>query len=235
MDACKLLMCADALCRCSKVYLNRFLSLIVSIFLFDFQIGVSVRVPAHSSVLEITGKNKNIFLYVLTIKGRNKNLPVWQFLSQVNHSDFISNQLNTWKYKTMNRRMPDEFIMDKSNALLLSAVKSFTFCGTTSRYLSQCYDVLFGSADPPTCFIRLDRSHMVKIIKHIKELKTEDPRKRKLFERIFGYVMLCDNISQVETIIRNLFILLLNKYEADDDVRNAKKELNHGGSRGRIR
>lgn len=152
-------------------------------------------------------------------------MPVWQFLSQLNHSDFISNQLNTWKYKTMKRRMPDELIMDKSNALLLSAVKSFTFCGTTCRYLSQCYDVLFESADPPTCYLRLDRSHMVQIIKHIKELKSEDPRKRKLFERTFGYVMLCEDIAQVEHIIRKLFILLLNKYETDDDVRNAKRDL----------
>lgn len=193
--------------------------------MFDFQIDVSVRAPAQSSISEITGKHKNIFLYLLSIKGRTKNLPVWQVLSQVNHSDFISAQLNTWKYKTMNHRMPDEAIMDKSNALLLAVVKSFTFCGTTSRYLSQCYDVLFESADPPTCYIRLDRSHMVNIIKHIKELQTEDRRKRKLFERTFGYVMLCDDILQVETLIRKIFILLLNKYETDDYVRNAKKEL----------
>lgn len=121
--------------------------------------------------------------------------------------------------------MPDEVIMDKSNALLLSAVKSFTFCGTTTRYLSDCYDVLFESADPPTCYIRLDRSHMVKIIKRIKELKAEDERKRKLFERTFGYVMLCDDIIKVEIIIRKIFILLLNKYEADSFVQDAKKEL----------
>lgn len=125
----------------------------------------------------------------------------------------------------MNQRVPDEVIMDKSNALLLSVVKSFTFCGTTSRYLSQCYDVLFESADPPTCFIRLDRSHMVKIIKRIKELKTEDQRKRKLFERTFGYIMLCDDIVKVEIIMRKLFTLLLNKYEADDYVQTAKKDL----------
>lgn len=125
----------------------------------------------------------------------------------------------------MNQRVADEVIMDKSNALLLSVVKSFTFCGTTSRYLSQCYDVLFESADLPTCFIRLDRSHMVNIIKRQKCLNTEDPRKRKLFERTFGYVMLCDDIAQVESIIRKLFILLLNKYETDDYVRDAKKVL----------
>lgn len=121
--------------------------------------------------------------------------------------------------------MPDEVIMDKSSALLLAMVKCFTYCGTTNRYLSQCYEELFNSAEPPTCYIRLDRSHMVKIITSLKCLKNEDKRKQKLFRRTFGFLLTCDDIMKAKIIIRKMFILLLNKYENDIHVRDAKKDL----------
>lgn len=160
------------------------------------------------------------------MKGANQNMSICQALSQRQSSDFISHVLNNWKNSAVtNGRVPHEIVMDNSSALLLACVRSFTFCGTTNNYLSDCFDSLLRGTEPPHCFIRLDRSHMVKIIADLKCLKTEDKRKQKLFRRIFGFLMKNDDIKLANNIIRGIFILLFNKYENEKHVKDAKISL----------
>lgn len=133
--------------------------------------------------------------------------------------------LENWKHGSFKSRIPDEVIMDNSSALLLSTVKCFTSCASLNMYLSKCFEALFCNAEPPSCYIRLDRSHIVKQIISMKCLKTEDSRRKRFIQRVLGYLITVDDIKKAQDTIINLFILVHNKYENDEYVLNAKKTL----------
>lgn len=89
-------------------------------------------------------------------------------------------------------------------------------------YLDRCYDALFNNVAAPECYIRLDRSYIVKAIKRSDCLKHEDKRRKWLYQRLFGYLITVDNIQIAEKIKREIFIILNNKYENDAYGANAK-------------
>lgn len=116
--------------------------------------------------------------------------------------------------------------MDNSSALILASVQSFTTYQTKEAYLNACFDALFSDSDTKiTCYIRLDRSHIVKEIIRMGALSHQDTRLKKLLQRVLGYMITIKDIKDAEDIIRNIFILILNKYEHVRQVSQAKWEL----------
>lgn len=165
---------------------------------------------------------KDCFLYVVSLQSPHGNVPAFQFITQRQNTDFIQYSCACWKSKHFTKKNPDEAIMDHSNALLLSTVQCFTSCKTMHQYLNDCYDALFKNRPPPRCYIRLDRSHMVKEILHLPCLKHHDMRRKRLYQRIFGFLMTIESITDAEDILTKMFIILLNKYENDPFVSSAK-------------
>lgn len=181
--------------------------------------------PPLSSVSSKTGQLKPIFLYVTNLQNSGQNRPIFQVLSQRHTSDFISYFLKFWRYSNHNKKNPHEIVIDNSNVLILAAVQAFTPFQSRNAYLDGCFDALFHKIEPKGIFIRLDRSHIVKQIKSMEILNQLDYRVKKLLQRILGYLITVDDVSVVEQIVRNLFILILNKYEHIEEVSQAKNNL----------
>lgn len=116
--------------------------------------------------------------------------------------------------------------MDHSDALILASIQSFTSFQTQSEYLNACFEMMFND-DKPTigCYIRLDRSHIVKEILNKKSIVKQDSCVKKMIRRVLGFLITAENIKTVEEIISNIFISILNKYEHSNEGRKAKWAL----------
>lgn len=56
-------------------------------------------------------------------------------------------------------------------------------------------------------------------------LKGLDRNKKRFYSRILGLLLLCNDIHKAKTIIENMFIVLLNRFQHSDLVINSIKSL----------
>lgn len=188
--------------------------------------GAPVKPPQFSSISSATGNLKPILLYTISLHADKNSRPVFQILSQRHTSDFISYFMKHWRHQYNNMKNPHEIIMDNSNALILASVQSFTSLSTTNAYLNACFDMLFDEVKPNVkCFIRLDRSHIVKQIMRMKQIALQDRRVTQLLRHVLGFLITVEDIKTARDIISKIFILLFNKYEHIEEVTQAKWTL----------
>lgn len=182
--------------------------------------GAPVKKPTTSSYSIIHGRYKPIFLYVIVLHTKDGSfLPVYQVLTQRQDASNIRSFLDTWKRQCLPDKNPHEIITDNSAALLLASVQAFSHCSTMTEYDDKCYEALFQNTEPPATYNRLDRAHTVKSI--LRMFSNLDANKKKFYTRIFGYLLINQDIHLAENIIKKLFIVLLNRYQYDIYVTNA--------------
>lgn len=78
--------------------------------------------------------------------------------------------------------------------------------------------------EPPTCFIRIDRSHFVKSLFRSKQLQRVDKKKANLFRRIVGYIIQSSSLEEIEIIAKDLFTIINFEF-IDSNVSGAKERL----------
>lgn len=131
-----------------------------------------------------------------------------------------------WRYYDNNKKNPHEIVVDNSDALILASVQAFTSLQTRNAYLDACFDNLFNNSGIEIgCYIRLDRSHIVKQILTMEVSEKLDYRVRRLLQRILGFLITVSDVEIVAKIIKNLFTILLNKFEHIEAVTEAKWHL----------
>lgn len=186
--------------------------------------GVPVKPPKYSSFSLLDNKHKSIYIYVIMLQCKSgKNAAIYQFMTQRQDATNIRFMLDTWKDTYLLKKHPDEVITDAGAALVLAAVKAFANCDSVDEYDDWCYDALFdGKVTPPT-FCRLDRAHIIKTI--FMMLKPLDRNKHRLLSRVLGLLLLTEKINDAEKLIKNLFIVILNRYQYDEHVETAIKFL----------
>lgn len=114
--------------------------------------------------------------------------------------------------------------MDNSSALLLSTVQKFAGINSLNEYLDKCFEALFNNAQAPRCLILLDRSHVVAIIMRMfRKIKCHHTV-QNMIQRVFGYLILVNDIKIAEEVVRNTFILLHSE-RYNEDVRAAHDYL----------
>lgn len=169
--------------------------------------GGLIRTDSLSAdILEKIGHRINqshVFLYLISIKQPNgKSTPVGQMLSAQQDSIKISYFLDRW---LQDFSTPNEITVDDSAALQKSCSKSFAQCKNTSEYVMKCFDILTGkSSFLPSCFIRLDVSHLVKNWHRNKELRKMDAQVRQLYLAVFGFLMQCEDFEKIEQIVEHM-------------------------------
>lgn len=134
--------------------------------------------------------------------------------------------LRYFEERFLNGKQPSQMIMDDSAALALASIRAYTPYKSMLEYHDACFDALFEGSTPPRLELKLDRSHFVKSIVKSKALQNEKEKgKRKFYQRILGFIMLSDKISEVQAVIKNMFILLKNEYLHSEQVIKARDEL----------
>lgn len=142
-------------------------------------------------------------------------------LSTAHGASHITSALKNW-LRINNEVVPNEVILDESDALMLSVVQSFAKLPSTHAYITLCMNSLLFNAEPPQCFIRLDRSHFVKSI--IRNTKKGDKRKINLIRGTLGYLIQCADLKEAGNIIRQIFVFIRNPYYTDR-VHKCKEDL----------
>lgn len=141
--------------------------------------------------------------------GIQRSVAFAQMLSQSNDANYIRFWLTS---VFAGLKKPDEVITDAGEALILAAVQTFAKCPTTNRYISACMKALIDGDPPPPCFIRLDRSHFVRSILRNKQLQSFDERVIRMIKGVIGYLMQCDSIDTVKSVLIHVFTLTNNEF-----------------------
>lgn len=144
-------------------------------------------------------------------------------LSQSHDANSITYWLRSW---SSDKKLPNEVVIDASEALILASIQTFTEYTTTNTYLSACMKALLGNDKPPRCLVRLDRSHFVAAVQRNKVLRKMDSRVGRLIKGIIGYLIQCVSFEICRLILLKLFTLINNEY-VNDDVNSAKAYLRH--------
>lgn len=186
--------------------------------------GVKVHPPKTSSYSMTRDKFKPIFLYVVMLQCNGRNFPVYQFITQRQDSENIAFLMTSWKIEQLGRtKHVSEVVTDAGNAVILASVLAFTKFSTVNEYSDACFRSLKSGQQPPETYIRLDRAHIIKSF--LTATKDLDKNKYRLYTRTFGVLLLSSDINVSENIIRNLFIVLLNRFQHSQSVVDAISDL----------
>lgn len=189
--------------------------------------GISVVLSKYSEKSTRSGLSKRCFLYVITLQRKcGDSMPVFQMITQEHSSIQINTMLAT--FKSINNIYNNEFeiIMDQSAALLLSTVLTFTTSHSVHAYLDHCFECLFGTKTPPSTFIRLDRSHVVKSIMNNKLLKKGvSKHTTSFYRRLLGYIIQERSIPVVSNIAESMLSLMNKRYLHDEDSVELKNRM----------
>lgn len=170
---------------------------------------------------------KRVFQYTTTLHRKTGSTPCYQMISQSHSSDKIGQWLRKWKIDHIRGKDSNEVILDESAALLLACVSIFTRAHSLHGYLTQCYECLFENGDAPTCYIRLDRSHVVASIlrnKNFEKVFGRQTKAKSFYRRLVGFLILQSDIEEVERTIRVAFTLVYNR-NLSGSLRQQQKAL----------
>lgn len=163
----------------------------------------------HTSSFMPSTDKMPIFLYTIACHSAEKTMPVFQMLSSRHSLSFLQSWMSGWGKES---KKPDEIFLDDSAALIGACVQTFTRCHNTNEYISVCMNSLVRNGPAPKAFIRLDRSHFVKALHRLNILNKEEIRKKVLFKRVFGFLITCDDLDLIGSIVKDLFIVMKSPF-----------------------
>lgn len=175
--------------------------------------GCCAQLPAESETSERTGKKKRCFYYAMTMHGQKGSTSAYQMLSQSHTSQKISEWLTTWKIYHHANKSPRVVIVDESAALLSAVAQTFACKKSMNGYLSQCLEHLENGGEAPECYIRLDRSHVVRTINRNKQFSKvfgQQKSQKHFYLRAIGFLLQQHDWKVVKKIIADTFRLALD-------------------------
>jgi len=158
--------------------------------------------------------NKPLFLYcaMLTNNGNTKTIPIMQCISQ-NHTKEGTVKWISTIFKDVNSK-PNEIKVNASS-MMISACNTYFNNVDTNGYLRLCYDSLDTNKKCMASIIRIDKSHIVKLI---SRWKLWNESKCGLATKLF-YVNTLKKMTEegsfnkIKDILRSLFIVMLSPIE----------------------
>lgn len=152
----------------------------------------------------VTGrKSSAIFLYqlVVTDQETKKEFPVAQMLSERQDTISIQHWLNQWIQN--GAISPKEAVTDMSLAMIGAAVRAFTQFNNLEDYIIRCWNIVSSRNEAvqhelPTCFLRLDVAHIMKLVSQWKCLKDSRNRIKEFYMRGIAQLILCEDLDTCE-------------------------------------
>ncbi|KAF0752635.1 NOF-FB transposable element protein [Aphis craccivora] len=134
---------------------------------------------------------------------------------------------------------PKQVVTDMSLTLLAAVVRSFTQYNNLTNYISVCFQLLFNMhQDPPTCIVRCDVAHIIKLVTTWKPLHLVDKKVKDFIVRTIAQMILSDDVDDIKQLLKCFFWLIYtDNYETDiirinddlsnlDDILNLKEDTN---------
>ena len=163
-------------------------------------------------------KSKHIFLYDATVRddATEKKYSVSNMLSESQDNIAINHWLALWKKD--GATTPKELVCDHSIAILSAAVKTFTQFWTLEQYLKNCSKLVFQNSEStiPSCFIRCDVAHTIKLIASWDALRGKNYRTRNLYIRSLAQIVQSSDLNDIKRILESIIIVALGETEGID-------------------
>lgn len=119
--------------------------------------------------------SSHLFLYEAVVNTHYGQIPITQMVSEKQNTFTIFHWLAEWVNSGI--RIPNEAVCDFSYALLGAITRAFCEGKSLKLYVETCFDILIGKTHKmPTCYVRIDVAHVIKIfcrIKHLTQLKNK--------------------------------------------------------------
>jgi hypothetical protein len=159
--------------------------------------------------------NKPYYLYSAMFKDLSnpKTIPIMQCISQNHSTAGTINWLSTG-YKDITTH-PFEVRVDASSMLILACSKFFNGTDTNS-YLKLCYESLCSNQNLIKTIIRIDKSHMIKLMSRWKLWnESKCGRVTKYFYiNTLKKILEEKNFEKIKNVLRLLFIIMHSPYQS---------------------
>lgn len=177
-----------------------------------------------SLVQKIDRKNKRscaIFLYQAVASGISGIVPLFQMLSEKHDANIIQYWMNEWL--RCGGKIPCEVITDFSFALLNAVTRAFNSC-SLPQYIKTCLKYLnCEEVTMPTCRIRLDIAHVIKMVTRWPCFRGKAPRIKDFYLRCVGFLTTIKSKDQFEDILHSILIVALSECD-DNDTECANRQ-----------
>lgn len=109
--------------------------------------------------------------------------------------------------------IPPLVVSDFEKAILLAVARIFGNCRDLQHYLEICYNILVSkdTLTLPTCYIRLDVSHVVAMVARWPCLKRKTSKIRQFFLRCICIIYQSDNLIEIETLLKSVLVVALSE------------------------
>lgn len=158
----------------------------------------------------------NIFLYEGVMALNNKTFTALSMLSEQHDNISISVWLKRWL--RCNVKPPKVVISDQSLALMSGLTQAFTQFNSLESYLNVCYKLIVKKKEVeiPTCFLRNDVNHFIKLVTQWGPVKNSKyPSTKQIITRAMGLLVVCTSIEEAEPILESLFTIILSKFDGN--------------------
>lgn len=142
---------------------------------------------------------KTIFLYLIVVNDDVGQYIVASMVSEAHTTSSIQFFFNEWI--RLGAPIPKEFTCDGSYAILNAAVQTFTRFFTVKEYAAACENEL------PSCYIRLDVAHFIKLYANFLKTATKSKKIRVFYKASMGQLILCRNIEKAAKVLKGILIV----------------------------
>ncbi|CAI6375703.1 unnamed protein product [Macrosiphum euphorbiae] len=96
--------------------------------------------------------------------------------------------------------------------------QAFTQFTSLESYLNVCYKLTVQKKEVeiPTCFLRNDVNHFIKLVTQWGPVKNSKyPSTKQIITRVMGLLVVCTSIEEAEPILESLFVIILSKFDGN--------------------
>lgn len=96
--------------------------------------------------------------------------------------------------------------------------QAFTQFNLLESYLTVCFKLIVQKEvlEIPTCFLRNDVNHFIKLVTQWSPVKNSKyPSTKQIITRAMGLLVVCTSIEEAEPILESLFIIILSKFDGN--------------------
>lgn len=165
-------------------------------------------------------KSAHLFLYQSVIVPEDKRgIPVFQMISSKQDASLLTYFL--LEIRRAGATVPSVIITDFSRAILVALARAFADCAHLKNYLQRCYEVAINNNEMalPASYLRLDVSHVIKIISNWECLRYVPNKVRQFYltMRCIAQAYKMQSLDELRSFITSVLVVTLSENVGSND------------------
>lgn len=164
-------------------------------------------------------KSAHLFLYQCVIVPEDKRgIRVFQMISAKQDASLITYFL--LEIRRAGATVPSVVITDFGRAILVALARAFADCADLKHYLQRCFDIVIKNkeVDLPSSYLRLDVSHIIKIISNWECLRHLPNKVRQFYLRCIAQAYKMQNLNELCSFLTSVLVALSEDVGCINDI-----------------